>query len=100
MFSSLVTGLFASRSGLLSVSPETPEPMVPSQNASMSSSATPASARAADVESMSMSSVLLSQCSPNGVHPIPMMATWSRMPCDAMGQEPPALERMGRAFQK
>src|ERR1051326_355161 len=61
-----------------------PDPIVPSQNASMSSLVRPADANASVVESMTRSSVLLSQCSPNGVHPIPTMATRSRMPREAM----------------
>ena len=97
MFSSLVTGLSASRSGLLSVSPETPEPIVPSQNASMSSSEVPAAAAAAVADSTRRSSADLSQCSPNGVQPIPTMATLSLMPCDPIAH--PSL-RTGRAFQK
>src|SRR5688500_18126786 len=44
----------------------------------------PADLSAADDESTSMSSMLLSQCSPNDVQPIPTMATRSRMPLLAM----------------
>ena len=77
MFSSLVTGLHGSRSGRDRVSPDTPEPIVPSQNASMSPSSTPADADAAVADSTSRSSVDLSQCSPKAVQPMPTMATWS-----------------------
>ena len=41
--------------------------------------------------SMSMSSVLLSQCSPKLVQPIPTMATLSRIPCDAMARSVPCV---------
>ena len=79
-FSTRVTGLWSIFSGRLSVSPERPEPIVPSQNASTSSSVMPADFSAADDESISMSSVERSQCSPNVVQPMPTMATWSRIP--------------------
>ena len=52
-----------------------PDPIVPSQKASMSSSVTPADSSAAGTASTSRSSAALSQCSPNGVQPIPTMAT-------------------------
>src|SRR3954462_4336664 len=58
--------------------------MVPNQYASTSSFVSPTDANASFVESMSRSSVDLSQCSPNGVHPIPTIATRSLIPCDAM----------------
>src|SRR6266480_2389618 len=61
-----------------------PEPIVPNQKASTSSLATPAESKAAVAESTSRSSAPLSQCSPNGVHPMPTMATRSRMPLDAV----------------
>src|SRR2546429_9007259 len=61
-----------------------PEPMVPNQKASMSSSLTPAEPRASVVESTRSSSVPLCQCSPKGVHPMPTMATRSRIPLDAI----------------
>ncbi len=101
-----------------------PEPIVPSQKASTSDSGMPADVSASDEESMSRSSVLRSQCSPNVVHPIPTIATWSLMPFDAItdpfvsirpgsrdhnavGWELPILrrgparaQRIGRAFQK
>jgi hypothetical protein len=96
-FSTWVTGLCWIFNGLLRVRPERPEPIVPSQNASTSSSATPAEVSASVDASMSRSSVDLSQCSANGVHPMPTMATLSRIPCEAMAQLPP---RSGFAFQK
>ena len=46
----------------------------------MSSFAMPAEAYAASAASISRSSALLSQCSLNGVQPIPTMATWSLIP--------------------
>src|SRR5438128_6974354 len=58
--------------------------MVPSQKASTSSMPTPAELRASVVESTRSSSVPLSQCSPNGVQPIPTIATRSRIPLDAI----------------
>src|SRR5258706_698479 len=58
--------------------------MVPSQKASTSSSLMPADCKAALDESISRSSVERFQCSPKVVHPIPTMATWSRIPRDAM----------------
>src|SRR3954447_9124922 len=61
-----------------------PEPIVPSQKASTSSLAPPAESKAAVADSTSRSSAPLSQCSPNWVHPMPTMATRSRIPCDAM----------------
>jgi hypothetical protein len=75
-----VTGLCWILSGRLSVRPDSPEPIVPNQNASTSSSVMPALCSAADDDSMSMSSVLLSQCSPKAVQPMPTIATLSRMP--------------------
>ena len=99
MFSSLVTGLNGSRRGRERVSPDTPEPIVPSQKASMSASTTPADADAAVAASTSRSSVDLSQCSPKAVQPMPTMATWSLMPCDPITR--PSLRiGHGRAFQK
>ena len=81
------------------MSPDTPEPMVPSQNASMSPSSAPAEAAAAVADSTKRSSVDLSQCSPNAVQPMPTIATWSLMPCDPIYSPFPA-NRTGRAFQK
>ena len=85
--------------------PETPEPIVPSQNASMSSSVTPADSIVSFAASVSRSSTPLSQRSPNGVQPIPTMATWSRMPLllmlDPLRRSAPAGARpTGLAFQK
>src|SRR5215212_4383001 len=88
MFSSRVTGLYWILSGRDRVSPDRPEPMVPSQNASTSSRVTPADFSASWDESMRRSSVDLSQCSPKGVHPMPTMATWSRIPLLAMSVAP------------
>ena len=79
-FSTRVTGLPSSFSGWLSVNPLIPLEAVPSQKASTSSLATPAEANAAEEASISRSSVPLSQCSRNWVHPIPIIATWSLMP--------------------
>jgi hypothetical protein len=79
-FSTWVTGLCWIFNGRLSVRPDSPDPIVPNQKASMSSSVTPALASAADDASMSMSSALLSQCSPKLGQPIPMIATLSRDP--------------------
>src|ERR1700726_4085630 len=59
--------------------------MVPSQKASMSWSGTPAEAAASVAASMSRSSTPLSHNSPKRVHPMPMMATWSRIPLLAIG---------------
>src|SRR3954468_7793646 len=50
----------------------------------MSSRPTPADAIAASDESISRSSTDRSQCSPKSVHPMPTMATRSRMPCEPM----------------
>ena len=47
-------------------------------------SSTPAEASASVAASISRSSAPLSQCSPNGVQPMPTMATRSLMPCEAM----------------
>src|SRR6185437_17049501 len=63
-----------------SVTPQTPEVMVPSQNASMSWIDIPADAAASVAASVSRSSTPLSHSSPKRVQPIPMIATWSRMP--------------------
>src|SRR5438876_492133 len=58
--------------------------------ASTSCLVTPADLNVSSAASMSMSSVPLSQCSRNGIHPAPMMATLSLMPCEPM-HEPPVL---------
>src|SRR5437660_638782 len=58
--------------------------MVPSQKASMSSSATPAEATASPAASTRRSSVERAQCSPKAVQPMPMTATRSRMPFEAI----------------
>src|SRR5262245_61921074 len=89
MFSTRVTGLYPILSGRESVRPLTPEYSVPSQNASTTSMPMPADLRAADDDSTSMSSMLLSQCSPNDVQPMPTIATRSRMPLLAMSRVPP-----------
>src|SRR5438132_8944319 len=52
----------------------------------MSAGTTPAEAMASPGASTSSSSAPLSQCSPKGVQPIPTMATWSRMPLDAIAR--------------
>src|ERR1700736_1018824 len=70
--------------GRESVSPLITEPIVPSQKASTSSSLTWADPRASVAASISRSSALLSHRSPNSVHPIPTIATRSRIPLDAM----------------
>ena len=57
----------------------------------------PAEAAASVAASVSRSSTPLSHSSPNWVHPMPMTATWSRIPLLAMAG--PFLGR-GRAFQK
>src|SRR6516165_3735169 len=54
--------------------------MVPSQKASMSWIDMPADAAASVAASVSRSSTPLSHSSPKRVQPMPMMATWSRMP--------------------
>src|SRR5580692_3795845 len=54
--------------------------MVPSQKASMSWMDIPADEAAEVAASVRRSSMPWSQSSPNLVHPMPMMATWSRMP--------------------
>src|ERR1700685_4106388 len=55
--------------------------MVPSQKASMSASSSPGTeATASVVASVRRSSTPLSHSSPKRVQPIPMTATWSRMP--------------------
>src|SRR5271155_1600767 len=55
--------------------------MVPSQKASMSASSRPATeATASVVASVRRSSTPLSHSSPKRVQPMPMTATWSRMP--------------------
>src|SRR4051794_36591894 len=64
--------------------PLNPEPIVPSQNASMSASGMPADDSAPVADSTSRSSTPLPQCSPNSVHAMPTTATRSRMPRDAM----------------
>ena len=60
--------------------PQTPDVMVPSQKASMSWIDIPADAAASVAASVNRSSTPLSHSSPNLVQPMPMMATWSRMP--------------------
>ena len=87
--------------------PDTPDAIVPSQNASMSFSATPADAIVSVAASVSRSSTPLSQRSPNGVHPIPTIATRSRMPLLLISSllhsaSPPRgfATSMGFAFQK
>src|SRR5271155_5605706 len=54
--------------------------MVPSQKASTSWIDSPADAAASVAASMSRSSTPLSHSSPKRVQPMPMTATWSRMP--------------------
>src|SRR3954469_13968156 len=83
-FSTRVTGLPTSCSGRASAMPLMPDIAVPSQYAAVLSLATPADANASFDASMRRSSAPLSQCSPNGVHPMPTIATRSRMPLDAM----------------
>ena len=55
----------------------------------MSSRVMLADCMAVRVDSINRSSTDLSQCSPKVVHPMPTMATRSRMPLDVM-LEPPA----------
>src|SRR2546423_2172775 len=83
-FSTCVTGLSWSCNGRASIIPLIPDIAVPSQYASMSSLLTPADANASADDSSMRSSALLLQCSPNGVHPIPTMATRSLMPFELM----------------
>src|SRR6202050_1511391 len=54
--------------------------MVPSQKASRSWMDRPAETAASVAASVKRSSIPLSHSSPNRVHPMPMMATWSRIP--------------------
>src|SRR4051812_5158337 len=61
-----------------------PDIAVPSQYASTASLSMPADANVSSAASISRSSVPLFQCSPNGVHPMPTIATWSLIPCEAM----------------
>ncbi len=70
-----VTGLPTSCNGRDSVRPLIPDIAVPSQNASMSCLVRPTASKASFVDSIIRSSTPLFQCSPNGVHPIEMMAT-------------------------
>src|SRR5438105_14006080 len=76
-----------------------PEPIVPSQNASTSSSLTPAEPSASFVESTSSSSTPLSQCSPKGVQPMPTIATRSRIPCEAMRSTAFLLRAFGATYR-
>src|SRR2546422_2738040 len=76
--------MYSILSGRDSVSPLWPENSVPSQKASTSRSSMPAEVSASPVASTSRSLAPLSQCSPNGVQPIPTIATRSRMPLLAM----------------
>src|ERR1700689_4792818 len=60
--------------------------MVPSQKASMSASSRPGTeAMASVVASVRRSSTPLSHSSPKRVQPMPMTATWSRMPLLLIG---------------
>ena len=79
-FSTRVTGLPSSASGLASVMPLMPDCAVPSQYASMSSFVAPALPKVSVAASISSSSTPLSQCSVNLVHPMPTIATRSRKP--------------------
>src|SRR5690606_27427197 len=76
-----------------------PDWAVPSHQASTSSLATPADSSVSVTASTSRSSVPRSQCSLKGVHPMPMIATWSLMPWLAMSAAPlvagPAAHRAG-----
>src|SRR3954469_16453477 len=83
-FSTCVTGLSCSCNGRARAMPLMPDIAVPSQYASTSSLVTPADANVSSAASISRSSVPLFQCSPNGVHPIPTIATWSLIPWEAM----------------
>src|ERR1700722_639057 len=60
--------------------PEFPEPNVPSQKASMASMVTPAEPTHSTTASVRRSLTPLSHSSPKGVHPMPTMATRSRIP--------------------
>src|SRR5579875_1829004 len=55
----------------------------------------PAEAKAPLAASTKSSSAPLSQCSAKRVHPIPMMATRSFIPCDAMTAPPPRRRASG-----
>ena len=83
-----------------------PDVMVPSQKASTSWIDMPAEAAASVDDSIMRSSTPLSHSSPNRVQPIPMMATWSRMPLLPMVSSSlpclasDAVRLAGRAFQK
>src|SRR5882724_12482531 len=55
---------------------------VPNQYASTVSLSTPASVNAWLAASMMRSSSPVSKRSPNAVHPIPTIATWSLIPCE------------------
>src|SRR5690349_9161275 len=87
-FSTCVTGLSCSCNGRASAIPLMPDIAVPSQYASTSSLVTPADLNASSDASMSKSSVPLFQCSPNGVQPMPTIATLSLMPCELMVEVP------------
>src|ERR671912_1911941 len=95
MFSTRVTGLPTSPSGLDRTMPLMPDCAVPSQKASTSALPMPADANASPVASRSRSSMPLSQCSAKRVQPIPTIATRSRMPCDPMSALLPGPERPG-----
>src|SRR5580698_86828 len=58
--------------------------MVPSQKASMSWIDIPADVAASVAASVRRSSIPLSHSSPKRVHPMPITATWSRIPLLAM----------------
>src|SRR5581483_5868418 len=93
MFSRRVTGLYGILSASESIRPETPLPIVPSQYASTWSGSTPAERYASPAASTSRSSGPLSQCSPNGVQPMPTIATRSLIPLLAMAS--PSTPRTG-----
>jgi hypothetical protein len=79
-FSTRVTGLPSSLSGIDSVMPAMPVCAVPSQYASTSCFDTPVVLNSSLVASMIRSSADLSQCSANLVQPMPTIATRSLMP--------------------
>src|SRR4029077_10005760 len=61
-----------------------------SQKASTASLSMPAEANVSPAACTMRSSALRVQCSPNGVHPMPTMATRSLMPCEPISPPSPA----------
>src|SRR5262249_43133147 len=75
IFSTRVIGMYCNFSGRDNDRPEIPDVSVPTHAASIWAGSTPASSKASYAASTIRSSALLSQCSPNFVQPIPMIAT-------------------------